>query len=188
MSWRGEGPDASPIARPVVVSVLPTAGYPVRIEATEAERAALAEAHDLVAVDAFVADLDVRRWRKDGVRIRGEVKAHIVQQCIVSLEPVPAELDVEVDAVFLPEGSRLVRPLDDDGALIVDAEGPDIPETFAGGEIDVGAVAEEFFELAIDPYPRAPGADLGEIAGENDEGEGEAENPFAKLAGLRDKL
>lgn len=179
---------ASPIARPVVVSVLPTTGYPVRIEANEAERSALAEAHDLVAVDEFVADLDVKRWRKDGVRIQGAVKARIVQECIVTLEPVTADLDVGIDAVFLPEGSRLARPLDDDGALIVDAEGPDIPETFEGGEIDVGAVAEEFFELAIDPYPRAPGAELGEIGDADDGGESGEENPFAKLARLRDKL
>lgn len=188
MSGHGEKAGQSPIARPVVVSVLPTAGYPVRIEANEAERAALAEAHGLLAVDAFVADLDVKRWRKDGVRIQGAVNARIVQECIVTLEPVPADLDIAIDAVFVPEGSRLARPLDDDGALIVDAEGPDIPEIFEGGEIDAGAVAEEFFELAIDPYPRAPGAELDEIDDENDDGDGGEENPFAKLAGLRDKL
>jgi uncharacterized metal-binding protein YceD (DUF177 family) len=188
MSARDIRAEESPVARTVVVSVLPTAGYPVRIEANEAERAALAEAHGLVSVDEFVADLEVRRWRKDGVRILGAVHARIVQECIVTLEPVPADLEVAIEAVFVPEGSRLARPLDDDGALIVDAEGPDIPEIFEGGEIDVGAVAEEFFELAIDPYPRAPGAELGEIADEADQGEGDKENPFAKLARLRDKL
>lgn len=177
------------IVRPVVVSVLPSGGFPVRIEADEAARAALAEAHGLVSVDEFVADLVVKRWRKDGVRIQGGLKARIVQDCIVTLEPVVTDIDVEVDAVFLPEGSRLSRPLDDDGALIVDAEGPDLPETFEGGEIDVGAVAEEFFELEIDPYPRAPGAELAEIADSGDNGgEADAENPFAKLARLRDKL
>lgn len=188
MSAGRDTTQASPIARPIVVSVLPATGHPVRIEADEAARAALAEAHDLVSVDAFVADLDVRRWRKDGVRIQGAVKARIVQECIVTLEPVVSDLDVEIDAVFVPEGSRLARPLDDDGALIVDAEGPDLPETFEGGEIDVGAVAEEFFELSIDPYPRAPGAELDETAAADDDGEGDEENPFAKLAGLRDKL
>jgi uncharacterized metal-binding protein YceD (DUF177 family) len=180
---------ASPVSRPVVVSVLPATGHPVRIEADDNQRAALAEAHGLVSVDEFIADLDARRWRKDGVRIQGTVKARIVQECIVTLEPVEAELDIEIDTVFVPEGSRLARPLDDDGALIVDAEGPDTPEIFEGGEIDVGAVAEEFFELAIDPYPRKPGAELGETADSGaDEAETEAENPFAKLAGLRDKL
>jgi uncharacterized metal-binding protein YceD (DUF177 family) len=179
----------SPISRPVVVSVLPSAGFHVRIDADKSERAALAEAHSLVSVDTFVADLDLKRWRKDGVRIQGTVKAHIVQECTVTLEPVAADLDVEIDAVFIPEGSRLARPLDEDGALIVDPQGADIPETFGGGSIDAGAVAEEFFELAIDPYPRAPGAHL-EQASDEAEGEDgdEPESPFAKLAALRDKL
>lgn len=179
----------SPIARPVVVSVLPSAGFAVRIEAGEAEREALAKTHGLASVDSFIAELDLKRWRKDGVRIRGTVKARIVQECIVTLAPVPAELDVSVDAVFLPEGSRLARPLDDDGAMIVDPDGPDLPETFEGGVIDAGAVAEEFFELAIDPYPRAPGAELEQpVDAADDDGDGGADNPFAKLAALRDKL
>ena len=97
------------------------------------EREALAQTHGLLSVDSFLAELDLKRWRKDGVRIRGTVKARIVQECIVTLEPVPSELDVAVDAVFLPEGSRLARPLDDDGAMIVDPDGPDLPETFEGG-------------------------------------------------------
>ncbi|QKV18334.1 YceD family protein [Oricola thermophila] len=179
----------SPISRPVVVSVLPSGGFPVRIEATSEQRAALAEAHALVSVDEFTADLVVKRWRKDGVRIQGTASARIVQACIVSLDPVKSDINVEIDAVFVPEGSRLARPLDDEGALIVDPEGPDLPETFEGGVIDVGAVAEEFFELEIDPYPRAPGVELEEFVGAaDDEGEDRSENPFARLAGLRDKL
>ena len=46
------------------------------------------------------------------------------------------------------------------GEIVLDADGPDGPETFAGDTIDVGALAEEFFALAIDPYPRKPGVDL----------------------------
>ena len=40
------------------------------------------------------------------------------------------------------------------------AEGPDSPETFHGDSIDVGALAEQFFGLGIDPYARKPGATL----------------------------
>ena len=43
------------------------------------------------------------------------------------------------------------------GEIILDAEGPDSPETFSGDTIDVGALAEQFFGLAIDPYPRKAG-------------------------------
>lgn len=38
--------------------------------------------------------------------------------------------------------------------MILDAEGEDGPEPFSGDAIDVGQLAEEFFALGIDPYPR----------------------------------
>ncbi|MAZ15697.1 MAG: metal-binding protein [Ahrensia sp.] len=184
----GDSP-RSPVSRTVTVSTLPTGGFPVRIDATAEERGELAEAHGLSSVESFHADLELKRWRKDGVRMRGTIRAEIVQECIVTLEPVVSKLDIPVDAVFLPEDSPLRRPLDDDGALIVDPEGPDIPETFEGGTIDAGAIAEEFFELAIDPYPRAPGAELDEVSSKDDKGDEDADdNPFARLAALRDKL
>ncbi|WP_223476813.1 YceD family protein [Oricola indica] len=181
----GSDKKQSPVSHTVVVSVLPSAGFSARIEATEDQKAALAEAHDLLAVDSFIAELELKRWRRDGVRIRGNVQARIRQECVVTLEPLVTDLDVPVDAVFLPEGSKLARPLDEEGALIVDPDGPDLPEIFEGGVIDAGAVAEEFFALDIDPYPRAPGA---EMEAEEGDGEDASEKPFAGLAALRDKL
>ena len=117
----GDSP-RSPVSRTVTVSTLPTGGFPVRIDATAEERGELAEAHGLSSVESFHADLELKRWRKDGVRMRGTIRAEIVQECIVTLEPVVSKLDIPVDAVFLPEDSPLRRPLDDDGALIVDPE------------------------------------------------------------------
>jgi hypothetical protein len=178
----------SPISRPVTVSVLPSNGFGLSIEANEKERAALAAAHDLLDVPAFEAGLLLTRWRKDGVRVRGKIAAKVVQNCVVTLDPVETEMNVAVDAVFLPEGSKLKRPVDDEGALLIDPEGPDTPETFTGGIIDAGAVAEEFFELAIDPYPRISDA---ELPGTDTSGESESdgkEKPFAGLSILRDKL
>jgi uncharacterized metal-binding protein YceD (DUF177 family) len=74
--------------------------------------------------------------------------------------------------------------------MLIDAEGPDMPETFEGDQIDIGAVAEEFFELAIDPYPRKIDAEYIEIIEEDDEeveDEVKPDSPFAGLAKLRDK-
>ncbi len=59
---------------------------------------------------------------------------------------------------FCPRISKLGRlGFHSGGEIVLDAEGPDSPETFSGDTIDVGALAEEFFELAIDPYPRKSG-------------------------------
>lgn len=180
MSHRHEtSPPASPVSFPVDVRRLPSRGFPVKISADEAARTALAEAHGLNAVEAFLADLLVERWGRDGARVTGGVTARIVQSCVLTLEPVPATIDARVDAIFVPENSRLAAP--HEGEVHVDPEGPDTPETFAGDEIDVGELAEEFFELAIDPYPHAPGARLGDAAaGADDAG------PFAALAKLKE--
>lgn len=180
----------SPISRPVTVSVLPAAGFSVVIEPNERERMALARTHDLDAVESFTANLVLKRWRKDGVRVVGDVSASVRQACVVTLQPVVSDIGVPIDAVFLPEGSRLSRPFDEDGAMIVDPNGPDLPETFSGGVLDAGAVAEEFFELAIDHYPRADDAEMPEENPGDDanDAQNKGQNPFAGLSALRDKL
>ena len=130
----------------------------------------------------FEADMLVSRWKKEGVRITGTVKASIVQLCVVTLEPLTSHVEAEIDSLFVPEQSRLSRVADGHGEIIIDVEGDDLPEPFEGNEIDAGALAEEHFELTIDPYPRKPGAALDGPAGDPLP---ERENPFAKLASLR---
>jgi uncharacterized metal-binding protein YceD (DUF177 family) len=168
------------LAHLVSVARLPQNGMPLRLTANEKEWLALAKAHDLVSVQSFTAELLVKKWRKDGVKITGAVAAEITQTCIVTLEPLDSRIENEIDAVFVQEGSKLARPpLSADGEIILDYDGADIPETFSGDMIDVGAVAEEFFGLAIDPYPRKPGAVL-ETALDEEPGVSKP-SPFAKL-------
>lgn len=180
-------PDPVPaLSHKVSVSRLPQRGMPVRIEATVEERVALARDHGLVEVKAFTADLLVAKWRGDGVKVTGTIAADIVQTCSVTQEPLDARIENEVDAVFVPEQSKLARiRADANGEILLDAEGPDAPETFEGDHLDAGQVAEEFFELGIDPYPRKPGAEFVEI---NDaQKEPATVSPFAKLAALKQK-
>jgi len=73
---------------------------------------------------------------------------------------------------------------------MLDADGADSPETFVGDRIDVGAVAEEFFELAIDPYPRKPGLPdeaVPQVFGDAGDEDDKPVSPFAKLSEWRDK-
>ncbi|MEM9106628.1 MAG: DUF177 domain-containing protein, partial [Pseudomonadota bacterium] len=138
------------------VNVGHISGNPVTVflEANLREREALAERWGVDRVDCIVAELTLARWKKDGVRIKGQVKADIEQSCVVSLEPVSSHVDETFEALFVPEGSKLARIVtDESGEMVVEAEGPDLPETFTGDSIDVGAVCEEFIVLAIDPYP-----------------------------------
>ncbi|MDQ6434555.1 DUF177 domain-containing protein [Mesorhizobium sp. LHD-90] len=147
--------EKSPISFEVSVARLPKKGMPVTIEATEKQRKALADVHGLVSVERLRADLLVSAWKRNGIQVKGRVQADIVQSCVVTLDPLQATVDEEVSAVFLPEDSRLGREsFDLGGEIMIDVDGPDSPETFSGDRLDVGALAEEFFGLGIDPYPR----------------------------------
>lgn len=175
-----------PISFPVSVARLPQRGMPVRFDASDKERKALAKDHGLVEVKSFDADLMVAKWRGDGVKVTGVVRADIVQTCSVTLELLDAHVENQVDAVYVPEHSKLARvQADENGEILLDAEGPDAPETFSGDHLDVGLVAEEFFELGVDPYPRKEGAVL--PANFGPESAPDNVSPFAKLAALKQK-
>jgi hypothetical protein len=168
----------SPVSFKASILRLPKKGMPLTIEGTPEQLAALADEHALLAVKRFHADLLVSPWKRDGVVVSGRVEGDIVQECVVTLEPIDGHIDEEISAVFLPDDSKLGR-LDDavGGEMILDPDGPDAPERFSGTSIDVGALAEEFFALGIDPYPRKEGiAELG-----SSDVEEEKDHPFKAL-------
>jgi uncharacterized metal-binding protein YceD (DUF177 family) len=170
------------LSRPVEISAIPATGIERRFSASEAERAALAKAYGLREVKAFAADLTATAGSRGSVRVEGRVTADIVQTCVVSLVPVEQRIDEPVEVRFAPEG----RGEGVAGAEVrVDLDAEDPPEPLLGSSIDLGAIAEEYFVLAIDPYPRAPGAEIpAEPAADPDEGR---DSPFAALAALKGK-
>jgi uncharacterized metal-binding protein YceD (DUF177 family) len=173
----------SPVSLLANVARLPNKGLPVVIEADTGQRARLAQLHGLASVERYRAELLVTSWKGNGVKVSGNVEADIVQECIITLEPVESRISEEVSALYLPEDSKLGREgFHAGGEILLAAEGPDSPETFTGDTIDVGALAEEFFELAIDPYPRKQGAGLGQV---EDDAEDAPDSPFARLSALK---
>jgi uncharacterized metal-binding protein YceD (DUF177 family) len=171
--------DAPILSRVVSAIDLPSA--PVEMSASAAERSALAAANDLVSVDGLSATVDVERAPGGAVVVSGHVVADIVQTCVVSLAPVAAHID-EAFSVRYVRGGQGGSP---EGEIIVDLEAVDPPEMLTGPTIDVGALVEEHFILAIDPYPRAPGA---ELPAEVPSGSaGDPSSPFAALAAFARK-
>ncbi|MGV3574850.1 MAG: YceD family protein [Devosia sp.] len=166
----------------VRIDKLPTAGRTISVNADEATRARVAEDMKLLAVERFVADLTVAPFR-GGLRAQGRLKARIVQASIVSFEPVPQNIDEEVDRVFLPVNQTAKAPAPGT-EIFIDLEDDDFPDHIDGPEVDLSALLIETLALAIDPYPRREGEDLAAIgikAVEDDSG------PFAALRGLKDK-
>jgi hypothetical protein len=173
----------SPVSFIANVARLPQKGLPVVIVADERQRAALATEHELLSVETYRAELLVARWKRNGVKVSGHVEADITQACIVTLDPVSAHIDEPIEALLLPEESKLGREgFEGGGEIVLDADGPDSPETFSGDFIDVGALAEQFFGLAIDPYPRKAGAAI-EAAGDDQPEESEFQKKLRSLLG-----
>jgi uncharacterized metal-binding protein YceD (DUF177 family) len=115
------------------------------------ERAALATRFGVTAVQALGFRAEAAPWGPGGVRLRGVAEAALTQTCVVTLEPVAATLAEPFERFFAP-ADRLAQAQ----ALL----GPDLDEApeALGGAVDIGEIAAETVALAIDPYPRAPGA------------------------------
>jgi len=175
-----------PISRTIDVGSIPAGGTERRIVANETERAALAETFGLLGVESFIADLTISPWRGGGVAVDGRVQAHIVQRCVVSLVPVDQDINEPIAARFVPSGSPLAHVAGERGDIVVQVSEEEPPDVFQGHSIDIGAVAVEYFALAIDPYPRAPGAVITSAFAEKEGGKPSAtESPFAVLAKLK---
>lgn len=165
------------LSRPVSIASLTERPVALTVEAGPAERTALAGRFGLLGLGALAARLDIRRDAGGVVVLHGVLEADVVQACVVTLEPVPAHV---VDD-FVLRFSADAPDLDDEEIDLTLADA-DI-EPLEGEVLDVGEIVAQQLSLALDPYPRAPGAALPEP---DAEGEGEdAASPFAALERLR---
>ena len=157
--------------RPVLLDRIGPAGLDVNVEASAAECAALAARMQVPAVHAFVCTFHVVRDDAAHFTAFGRLRATITQTCIVSAEDFQTEVEEDFRIRFVPAGeeSEVIDPDSDD----------DLP--YEGNSIDLGEVASEQLGLAIDPYPRMPGAELPEPDPTADEDT----HPLAGLARLR---
>lgn len=155
----------APLSRPVLVSSLPSIGLAVEVVADAAERESIAAANEVESVERLVARFEVT-FGRDGLAVKGRLEAEATRICGVSLEPFVEPVREAIDLRFAPEGTYA-------------GGGDDPPDPLIGGQVDLGAVAAEFFTLGLAPYPRKPGAEL-DAGGVRDE----AASPFAALRGV----
>jgi uncharacterized metal-binding protein YceD (DUF177 family) len=156
-------------SRPLALASVPASGLRLTLEAGPEERAALARRLGLLALDALAAELVLAPGPDGTVAVTGELAAEVVQACVVSLEPVRQRVAEPVAWRLLPEGTE-------------PADGEEDPDDIAcpGNQADLGEALSQQLSLALDPYPRAPNAQLPE-----DPGAGAAHGPFAALAKLK---
>ena len=139
--------------------------------------------------------LDLRKLRLSG-RISADGRtdwvltaklgATVVQPCVVTLDPVTTRIDEPVTRRFSPDaepqnlaaGEEIEMPEDDTLEPL-------------GQEIDLRRVMIEALSLALPPWPRSDGAELGEVTAAAEGAEpltDEDTKPFAGLRALRDQL
>lgn len=155
-------------------------GKQVRIEATEAERAALAERFGLVRIDSLEAEALLSRAGERAVEVSGTLKARFVQACAVSAEDLPVSVNEPLFFRFVPE-SKAHEP---DEEIELDAGDCDEIE-YAGTHLDLGEAVAQSLALSIDPFLTGPDADAARKAAGI--GTPEDQGPFAALKGLKPK-
>jgi hypothetical protein len=172
---------ADPWSVPVLVAQLSDTGLHREIEADRAIRDAMADVAGLREVLSASASFDLTPKNGGRVHVAGHVRARVGQTCVVSLDPIENDIDEAIDLIFappeqIPELSDLV-----DEAAESDVEIPDPPEPIVNGVIDLGRLATDALFLAIDPYPRKPGAVFEPLV----EAADPEDHPFAALKALR---
>lgn len=146
-------------------------------EASAAERAELAKTLDLKACDTLRAVYKVQA-RGPGIYVlRGKISADVVQSCVVTLEPIPAHIEEDMDVELRPR-ELMPEPEDSDQDIL---NLPDV-EAIESDGIDLGNIVTEHVATALDPYPRKEGA---ELDFEDPAAADPTAKPFAKLAKLK---
>ena len=188
MKTSGDDRSRPPFSYAVKVGHISANPVTVRLAADERERAGLAALWKVTSVEELSAELQIGRWKKDGVRVRGQVTARLTQSCVVSLEPVESVISEGFEQIFVPEGSKLARMMTGESAeMVLDPDGPDLPETFEGDTIDAGVTVAEMVALAIDPYPRKAGVGFADHIESDPTLKDDKPNPFAVLKDWKKK-
>ena len=100
----------------------------------------------------------------------GSLAARLHQECVVSLDAFPVVVAERFAVRFVPAGQESE-----------DADDPEQPDElpYDGPFLDLGEATVEQLALALDPYPRKPGAELPEDVSDG------PDNPFDALAKWR---
>lgn len=148
-------------ARFIVVAGLGQ-GKTFTLSPTELERTGLIKRFDLESLSLFEATVTVRpstdARRKDWVQATGKLKAEYTQRCVITLRPVPQKLDLDLHLTFAPVTDVAEDQIGSE--VVIDPYQGDDPDPIENGKIDLGEAITQQFAVALDPYPKAPGAEI----------------------------
>jgi uncharacterized metal-binding protein YceD (DUF177 family) len=155
--------------RALPIDRIASSGAEMLVEANAEECAALARRYAIPAVLSLACKFRVTPAGADAFDAHGVLAARVVRECVVSLDEFETDVEEAFVVRFVPEGRESDDP---------DPERPD-DIAYVGRALDLGEAAAEQLALALDPYPRKPGAEPPVSV------EDAPETPFAGLASLR---
>jgi uncharacterized metal-binding protein YceD (DUF177 family) len=161
-------PGTPEFSRPLPADRVPREGSTEKISADPKELAALATRLGIPVLHSLIADLKAEPWRGGGLKIAGRFAADLDQVCVVTLDQFRETIAGTVERVYLPDTAMMTSEEDETDHLV-------------DGAADLGELVTESLVLALDPYPRKPGASFegAEIGAES------APASFAGLAALK---
>ena len=147
----------------------------IHMTATKEQCQALAEHFEIIAVDDLNADVKLLK-KEDIIELTGTLKAHVKQECVVTLEPMENEVVGEFDMLF----STTKQPIVNESVLDIDVTEEPI-EFLPRPQIYFKDIIFEQFGLNLDYFPRK----TDELFVYREDSEPiEKENPFAVLKHL----
>lgn len=159
---------------------VPPGGIEIKRTATDDERAAVAQALNVLSCNSLRLQARLKRAPDSGYRLRGKLTADVVQACVVTLAPVLETVVADIAVEFRPpEDAREAAG----GVIDLDAES-DI-EPMDGTSIPVGRITYEELVAGLNAYPRRPGASYNPL--EEARPAHSTAGPFAILSKLKDK-
>lgn len=138
------------------LNALPRAGKSFSLSAPEHIRAKVANRLGAPSVEKLEGDAALSATRTK-ISLSGVLRASLTRECVASLEPMAENIEEEFDVTFLrqPDTQPTDGPANDESW---DSE-EDAPEIHYGDHFDLGEFLVQQVSLAMDPFPRKPGAE-----------------------------
>jgi hypothetical protein len=168
-----------PWSHEIEVGSLPQHGRSFELVPDSATRKRLADHAGVISIPELKIIVEVKPTSL-GVDVTGVLTGVVRQNCVVSVEELDNPISEQIEVDFANDA---------DDATPEDGEERDLelPDPIIDGKIDLGALATEFLVLAIDPYPRKPGAQMPNLPGDEAEN-GSGKSPFERLSDLKNRI
>jgi hypothetical protein len=172
--------DSLPFSHVFNLGSLGRAGDVVTIAARGDELKRIAEWAEVRASESFAAKIDLQKVSASRFTYDAELRVEIVQDCVVTLEPVRSVIERKIHRELHVAETRRA-PVDSDVLVDPASDEDDVREEISSLHYDLAGPLLEELILAIDPYPRAPGVAFSPPP----DPDGRPESPFAVLKNLK---